>query len=197
VLDLCAGAGGKSLALAALLDNHGSIVATDIESDKLRDLKQRARRAGAHNVRPIRIAKDDWPEDVAEFARGADRILCDVPCSGLGVLRRNTDQRWRIPQEQLEIISGVQKKLARRAAQALQPGARMVYSTCSVLRAENEDVVEELLKADSGLETVRIAEILGNARALPIADPGGTFLKTWTHRHGTDGFFAAVLRRKR
>src|SRR5262249_16894642 len=147
---------------AALLANKGAIVATDIESDKIQDLKRRCRRAGAYNVRPIRVAKDSWPEDVVEFARGADRILCDVPCSGLGVLRRNTDQRWRIPQEQLAIISGVQRTLAARAAAALRPGARLIYATCSVLRRENQDVVQELLNADPGLELVRIAEVLGN-----------------------------------
>lgn len=197
VFDVCAGAGGKTLALSALLGNRGLIVATDIESAKLQELKRRGRRAGVTNVRPIRVAKDAWPDDVVEFAKNADRILCDVPCSGLGVLRRNTDQRWRIPEGQLEILAGIQRAIAARAVALLQPGARLVYATCSILRRENQDVVQELLAADPGLELVRVAEIFGNERASKITDPTGAMLMTYPHRQGTDGFFAAVLRRKR
>ena len=197
VFDACAGAGGKTLALAALLKNRGMIVATDIDSAKIQELKRRGRRAGVTNVRPIRVNKEAWPEDVQEFAKNADRILCDVPCSGLGVLRRNTDQRWRIPEGQLTVLAAIQRAIASRAAAALQPGARLVYATCSILRCENEDVVAELLAGDPGLETVRLAEILGSERAAPISDPTQTYLKTFPHRQGTDGFFAAVIRRRR
>lgn len=197
VFDVCAGAGGKTLALAALMGNKGLIVATDIESAKIQELKRRGRRAGVSNVRPIRVAKDEWPEDVIEFAKSADRILCDVPCSGLGVLRRNTDQRWRIPEAHLPVLGEIQRSIGKRAASVLRPGARLIYATCSVLRTENEDVVAEVLASDPGLEVVRIAEILGGERAKPISDAGGTFLKTSPHRQGTDGFFAAVIRRRR
>ena len=197
VFDVCAGAGGKTLALAALMGSKGQIIATDIDSEKLQDLKRRGRRAGVTNVRPIRVGKEEWPADVQEFARAADRILCDVPCSGLGVLRRNPDARWRCPEEQLLVLGAIQRRIAQQAAAALQPGARLIYATCSVLRAENEDVIAELLHSDPGLEVVRLAEILGNERGLPLSDPTGTWFRPLPQEHGMDGFFTAVVRRRR
>jgi 16S rRNA (cytosine967-C5)-methyltransferase len=195
VLDACAGAGGKTLALAALLGNRGVMLATDQDQGRLGDLRVRARRAGAHNVRALRVPADGWPPEVEAFAARADRILVDAPCTGLGSMRRNPDIRARTSQEELARLRAIQVELLARAAERLAPRARVVYATCTLLREENESVVEEVLGRVPGLERVRIVEILGGDRVRPLCDPSGTFLRTLPNRHGTDGFFAAVLRR--
>ncbi|MBK8974332.1 MAG: RsmB/NOP family class I SAM-dependent RNA methyltransferase [Planctomycetes bacterium] len=198
VLDACAGAGGKTLALAAALGNRGEILAIDSHKGRLTDLRKRLRRAGVHDVRAVRVPEDAWPGEVVAFAQRADRILLDAPCSGLGSLRRNPDLRWRLDEDGWRRLRDTQRELALRAAAWLRPGARLVYATCTVLREENEDIVAAVLAACPELEVVPIAEILGGARARPLsADGSGRFLQTAPHRHGADGFFAAVLRRPR
>jgi 16S rRNA (cytosine967-C5)-methyltransferase len=197
VVDACAGAGGKTLALAAMQQNRGTILAVDRDERRLRDLRQRARRAGAHNVQAQRVPDDGWPDHVAQVARRADRILVDAPCSGVGSLRRNPDMRWRIDAGRAEDLRRIQVDLLARAAACLAPGARVVYATCTVLRDENEGVVSAVRLLCPELEVVPVVEILGAARGRPIADPTGAFLRTLPHRHDTDGFFAAVLRRRR
>lgn len=197
VLDACAGAGGKSLALAALLANQGEILALDADAGRLADLRQRARRAGAHDIRALRVPPDAWPAEVEEFARRADRILVDAPCSGFGALRRNPDARWRMDESDLVRLRATQVALLTRAVRLLRPGARAIYATCTVLRGENEDVVREVLAAEPGLEPVRVVEVLGGERGRPISDPDGCYLRTLPHVHASDGFFAAILRRCR
>jgi 16S rRNA (cytosine967-C5)-methyltransferase len=197
VLDVCAGSGGKTLALAAALRNRGEVLATDVHEGRLEALRQRARRAGAHNVRALPVGEQQWGEAVATFAARADRILLDAPCSGVGSWRRHPEARWSLGEGDLAALRRTQDTLLDRAAAALRPGARLVYATCSLFPSENEARVAALLQRRPGLETVRLAEILGGAVARPIADATGTFLVLRPDQHGCDGFFAAVLRLQR
>jgi 16S rRNA (cytosine967-C5)-methyltransferase len=198
VLDLCAGSGGKTLALAALLQNRGSVLATDVHEGRLGELRTRQRRAGADNVQVAPLPeRGELPAAVAAFGGHADRILVDAPCSGTGSWRRRPEARWTLDRRGLDELLAVQDRLLDRAAALLRPGARLVYATCSLLACENEQRIDALRQRRPELEPVRVAEILGGAVARPIADATGTFLSLRPDRHGTDGFFAAVLRRPR
>jgi 16S rRNA (cytosine967-C5)-methyltransferase len=198
VLDLCAGSGGKTLALAALLQNRGAVLAVDVHQGRLAALRERLARAGADNVQVQALGeRGEAPPAVATFAGHADRILVDAPCSGTGSWRRRPEARWSLDDASLRQMNAVQDRLLARAAAWLKPGARLIYATCSLLASENEARIAALCAADPQLETVRLAEILGGAVARPIADATGTFLSLRPDRHGTDGFFAAVLRRRR
>jgi 16S rRNA (cytosine967-C5)-methyltransferase len=196
VVDACAGAGGKTLALGALMQSKGRIVATDIDAKKLEDLRKRARRAGISSVQVAAATATAWPALVGELFGHIDRLLIDAPCTGTGALRRNPEARWRLQEEDVAHFAAEQERLATRALELLAPGGRLVYITCSLLRAENEDVVAKVLARFPSCELVRAAEVLGNERAKPLTDATGTFLKPQPHRHGTDGFFAAVIRRR-
>ncbi|MFM1873262.1 MAG: hypothetical protein RL398_2684 [Planctomycetota bacterium] len=197
VLDLCAGSGGKTLALAAQLANRGEVLATDVSMRRLVSLRERLRRAGANNVRSLTIGEDVLPAEVATFAEHADRILLDAPCSGTGSWRRRPEGRWAVEADGLRSLQTTQRRLLDRAAALLKPGARLVYATCSLLPIENEEQVRGLLARRDDLELVRAVEILGKALAEPLCDPSGTWLSLRPDQHGCDGFFAAVLRRKR
>jgi 16S rRNA (cytosine967-C5)-methyltransferase len=197
VLDACAGAGGKTLALAAALANQGEVLAIDPNERRLASLVERRRRAGTANVRSLAVAEDAWPDAVTSFARNADRILLDVPCSGIGSWRRRPDARWSLRPSSLENLQATQAMLLDRALACLAPGARLVYSTCTLFADENERQVDRVLARDATLELVRVAEILGSTAAAPITDASGTVLRLLPHRHATDGFFAAVIRRRR
>lgn len=198
VVDVCAGAGGKSLALASRLGGRGKVLALDIHEHKLEVLRQRARRAGASNIEAVRIeAEGPLPPRVFEQLARADRVLVDAPCSGLGVLRRNPEAGARLTRADLDRFPVLQASIAQRVLPSLAPGARLVYSTCTVLPAENEAVVSSLLEVDPDLEWVRISEILGGERAKPISDSEGRSLRLRPDLHGTDGFFLAVLRKRR
>ena len=198
VVDVCAGAGGKTLAIASMLGGRGRVVALDVHPHKLEALRQRARRAGASNVEAISIAPEGpLPSRVLEHLSKADRVLVDAPCSGLGVLRRNPEAGARLGADDLARFHELQSSIAERFASALKPGARLIYATCTVLSAENEDVVARLLTTAPGLETVRVSEILGGARARPISASDGHTLSVRPHIQGTDGFYAAVLRKTR
>lgn len=197
VLDLCAGSGGKTLALAAALQNRGEILATDVHDGRLQALRERARRAGVTNVRVRAVGENEWPAEVAAFASTADRILVDAPCSGTGSWRRHPESRWSLTADDLRSLQGTQDRLLDRVAEVLQPGARLVYATCSVFADENERRIDALLARRADLERVRLAEVLGGAVAAPIADATGTFLSLRPDRQGCDGFFAALLRKRR
>lgn len=197
VVDYCAGAGGKTLALGALMGNAGRLVALDVNRRRLDEFRRRARRAGLSNARAIQIAKDGaWPDEVRQLAGRADRVLVDVPCSGVGSFRRKPEMRWRLKAADLRRLPEEQWAIARRALELCAPGGRLIYATCTVLSNENERVVERLLQ-DPALELVPVKVILGKAAAAPITDPSGTFLKLLPQRHDCDGFFAAVLRKVR
>jgi len=198
-VDFCAGAGGKSLALAALLGNRGRVIACDVDQRKLAEMRRRARRAGATNIQTVDLGHDQGaalPPPLVKLEAGAERVLVDAPCSGIGALRRNPEARWRLMPGDLERLPAQQLAIARRALDLVSPGGRLIYATCTVLRAENQAVVERLLAERSDLELVPIKDVWGSARAAPIVDSSGTFLELLPHRHGTDGFFAAVLRRR-
>ncbi|MEO6593846.1 MAG: RsmB/NOP family class I SAM-dependent RNA methyltransferase [Planctomycetota bacterium] len=197
VLDLCAGSGGKTLALAAALRDRGEILATDVHAGRLEALRMRVRRAGVGNVRSLSVSEHSLGDVVGAFADRADRILVDAPCSGTGSWRRRPEARWSLTPERLESLVAAQDRVLDRAASVLRPGARLVYATCSLLEVENQGRAVALQARWPHLELVRIAEILGGDVARPIADVTGTFLVLRPDRHGCDGFFAAVLRRRR
>ena len=178
VLDLCAGAGGKALALAAHMADTGELWATDIDTERLARLRTRAARAGATCVRTCR--RDAIPE--GRF----DRILVDAPCSELGALRRGPDLRWRLDPAAFAPLPALQRALVVEAASRLAPGGHLVYATCTFRREENEEVAAAAEAACGELERVP---------AGPLADADGA-LRTWPHVHGTDGFFAVAWRRR-
>jgi 16S rRNA (cytosine967-C5)-methyltransferase len=190
VVDACAGAGGKTLALAALLDGQGRILALDSNGKKLEELRRRARRAGLTNVTAREVRGPGMP---AEAKLGAwDRVLVDAPCSGLGTLRRNPEARWRLNPKTVDGFPAQQLALMVTYAPLVAPGGRLVYATCTVLRQENESVVERFLAERPDFVLMPIKEIWGKERALRLGD--GTYFKVFSHRHGSDGFFAGVLR---
>jgi 16S rRNA (cytosine967-C5)-methyltransferase len=197
VVDACAGAGGKTLQLAAQMKNRGELFALDVDARRLDDLRQRARRAGVHNTR-VRLIPPAGPvarEALADLVGQADRVLVDAPCTGTGTLRRKPDARYRFSDEVLAEAVARQQALLEQFALLVKPGGRLVYGTCSVLRAENEAVVEAFLAAHSEFRLVPPAEKLGPELGAQVSR--GDFLRLTTHVHGTDGFFGATLLRAR
>jgi len=199
-VDFCAGAGGKTLALAAQLNGRGRLVALDRHAGRLAELKKRGKRAGVANLQVLELPEKFHSLSeigaLKPFIGKAERVLVDAPCSGTGVLARKPEIRWRITREELERLPLQQEAIARTALELVVPGGRLIYATCSLLRAENEAVVERLL-ADGNLTLVPPKEILGGAFAAEIADASGQYMKLLPHLHKTDGFFAAVLRKKK
>jgi 16S rRNA (cytosine967-C5)-methyltransferase len=190
VVDYCAGAGGKSLQLAAQMANSGTVYAFDVAAHRLERIRPRLRRAGVDNVQPIAVTGADDPR-VTRLAAKADRVLVDAPCSGTGTLRRNPDIKWR-PLDLAALTAG-QRAILGAAAALVRPGGRLVYATCSLLRDENEAVVEAFLDEQPGFHRAPVSAILAR-RQVPLPE-AGVDLRLWPHRHGTDGFFAAVLER--
>jgi 16S rRNA (cytosine967-C5)-methyltransferase len=186
VLDLCAGAGGKTFHLAALMENRGEITAVDLHPDKLRLLTAEAGRLGVTIVTTHAGNAATMPDS---FRGAFDRVLLDAPCSGLGTLRRNPEIRWRIVPTDLKKCSQIQKRLLRGAADCVKPGGLLVYCVCSVTREENEDVAADLLAARPGFKRIPPEGIPPE-----LIDTDG-FLRTFPHRHGTDGFFGALFTR--
>ena len=198
VADLCAGAGGKTLALAACMENRGTLIALDIDQRRLDRAAKRLKRAGAGIVRRHLLRKcDPWP---ARRAGTFDRVLVDAPCSGSGAWRRQPDQRWRLTRSTLAGYVAAQDEILAAAAPLVAGGGRLVYATCSLLPAENARRVEAFLAVRPDftlLPAERVwAETLGGASPAPLPFDG-PFLLLSTARHGTDGFFAAVLERRR
>jgi 16S rRNA (cytosine967-C5)-methyltransferase len=197
VVDACAGAGGKTLQLAAQMKNRGELFALDIDARRLGDLKLRARRAGAHNVR-IRAIPHTGPEAsaaLADLVGKADRVLVDAPCSGSGTYRRKPDARYRITAALLAEHVQRQRALLEQFAPLVKPGGRLIYGTCSVLREENEEVVAAFLAAHPEFSALPPADRLGPELGAKV-DAGG-FLRVTPGQHGTDGFFGALLLRAR
>jgi 16S rRNA (cytosine967-C5)-methyltransferase len=147
VVDACAGAGGKTLHLAALMKNKGRIVAMDIEQWKLDELLKRARRAGVTNLEPRLI---DSSKVIKRLENTADRLLLDVPCSGMGVLKRNPDAKWKLSAQFIEEVKATQEKIINDYCKMIKPGGFMVYSTCSMLPSENENQVSKFLSTHEG-----------------------------------------------
>lgn len=176
VVDTCAGAGGKTLHLASLMENKGLLIAMDIYESKLKKLKVRARRNGVHNF-DMRVIDSTKP--IKKLHNKADRVLIDAPCSGLGVLRRNPDAKWKLEPEFLDRIRGVQADVLQQYSKIVKPGGKLVYATCSVLPSENQDQVNNFLASEIGKEFTFVED-----------------KKIFAHESGYDGFYMALLERK-
>jgi 16S rRNA (cytosine967-C5)-methyltransferase len=188
--DVCAGGGGKTLHLAALMKNRGEIFAFDLVPQRLENLRQRARRSGIHNVRMQLLQPDEIP---ATLLGQMDAILIDAPCSGAGVLRRNPDAKWKISTAMVQEMAAKQKQIMSHYAPLLKPGGRLVYATCSLLAEENEDVVQSFLAQRADFHPSAVATILQRHQLSHLAD--GNALHLFPHQHNTDGFFAVVVQR--
>ncbi len=189
VADFCAGAGGKTLALGALMANSGRLYAFDVAEKRLANLKPRLARSGLSNVHPQRIA-GERDQKLKRLVQKFDRVLVDVPCSGLGTLRRNPDLKWRQSAQDIVELTVRQAAILEAAARLVKPGGRLVYATCSLLQEENQVIVEQFLAAHPEFCLVNAADILAQHR---INLDTGPCLRLLPHRHGTDGFFAAVM----
>ena len=188
VLDACAGAGGKALEFAALMKNRGEIFATDVNKHRMEELKKRARRAGAFNIRPKHI--DSLGELGKTYPEYFDVVLVDAPCTGVGTIRRNPGMKWSVSEEMVKELSEKQHQILRACAPLVKKGGWLVYATCSLFKEENEDVVERFLEEASGYST--------RPQPHPLDGQNTTlsgFVYLLPHRHGTDGFFCGVLER--
>ncbi len=201
VVDFCAGAGGKTLALAATMQNTGRIIACDVSEARLKRAAQRLKRAGAFMVerRLLSSERDKWIKRRAQrFDGGFDRVVVDAPCTGSGTWRRNPDQKWKLTPESLVEVMGKQTALLDSAARLVAPGGRLVYVTCSILRQENEERIAEFLGERPDFFAHPVSDVW--SAVLPdVAYPGSAdsaFLRLTPADHGTDGFFIAVLGRK-
>ncbi|GAC1409441.1 MAG: RsmB/NOP family class I SAM-dependent RNA methyltransferase [Burkholderiaceae bacterium] len=192
VVDFCAGAGGKTLALGAFMRNTGRLYAFDISEKRLTKLKPRLARSGLSNVHPVQIAHENDAK-VKRLAGKIDRVLVDAPCSGLGTLRRNPDVKWRQTPQSLVELSAKQTAILAGAARLVKAGGRLVYATCSLLDEENENIVRDFLAGHADFKLVPMREILFEQK---IGLAMGDYLKLYPHRHQTDAFFAAVLERQ-
>jgi 16S rRNA (cytosine967-C5)-methyltransferase len=192
VVDFCAGAGGKTLLMGALMHSLGRLYAFDVSDKRLDGLKPRLKRSGLSNVQPARIA-DENDTKVKRLAGKIDRVLLDVPCSGLGTLRRNPDFKWRQTVEDVRELVTKQTAILESASRLPKPGGRLVYATCSILEDENENVVEHFLEKHPDFAPLEAQEVLAK-QGIELAT--GRYLQLLPHLHGTDGFFAAVLERK-
>ena len=191
VLDACAGAGGKTLEFSAIMKNRGEIFAGDTSERRLTELRKRARRAGAFNVRVRTIDLTAPPP--TDLAGQYDLVFVDAPCSGLGTIRRNPGIKWTATPAMISELSEKQARLLTNSAQAVRPGGKLAYSTCTFLPDENDQVVARLLRDRDDFELLRPAEYVSNM-ALEVT-PDAEYLRLLPHVHGTDGFFLAVLRR--
>jgi 16S rRNA (cytosine967-C5)-methyltransferase len=196
LVDACAGAGGKTLLLAAQMENKGTIWALDAYAHRLDELKPRARRAGVHNVHADVIEGQDGKRRLDRLRGAADIVLIDAPCSGTGSLRRNPDGVDRLTPERIDFIVNLQGEILERYSALVRPGGRLVYATCSVLPEENQGVVATFLAAHPEFTQLDPRPILNRQGAtFPKPDHGGMFLQLFPQRHGTDGFFGAVFQR--
>ncbi|WJJ97877.1 RsmB/NOP family class I SAM-dependent RNA methyltransferase [Algibacter luteus] len=176
VVDTCAGAGGKTLHIASLMENKGQIIAMDIYESKLKKLKIRARRNGVHNI-DMKVIESTKP--IKKLYDKADRVLIDAPCSGLGVLRRNPDAKWKLEPEFLDRIRVTQQEVLQQYSRMVKPQGKLVYATCSVLPSENQNQVKAFLKSEGGANFTLVKD-----------------KKILAHENGYDGFYMALMERK-
>ena len=191
VVDFCAGAGGKTLLLGALMRNTGRLYAFDVSDKRLTNLKPRLARSGLSNVHPARI-EHERDQKIKRLAGKADRVLVDAPCSGLGTLRRNPDLKWRQDEKSVAELTVKQAAILAAAATLVRPGGRLVYATCSLLSAENDEIVAAFLEKHPDFSLLPASAVLGKQG---IACEGDV-LRLLPHKHNTDGFFAAAMERK-
>ncbi|HLO73126.1 MAG TPA: methyltransferase domain-containing protein [Flavobacterium sp.] len=176
VVDTCAGAGGKTLHLASLMENKGQLIAMDLYESKLKQLKIRAKRNGAFNIEPRVI---ESTKTIKKLHEKADRVLIDAPCSGLGVLKRNPDSKWKLQPEFIDNIRKVQAEVLENYSKIVKPGGKLVYATCSVLPSENQEQIKHFLSTEIGKEFTFVED-----------------KKVLAHESGFDGFYMALLERK-
>ena len=189
IADFCAGAGGKTLAIGALMKNTGRLYAFDVSEKRLNNLGQRLKRSGLSNLHAQVISSEQDPK-LKRLNGKFDRVLVDAPCSGLGTLRRNPDLKWRQTEQDVMELTQKQTAILARAAKLTKVGGRLIYATCSLLRDENEAIVEAFKQANPEFSLVPANEILAHHH---INLDTGPYLKLLPHLHGTDGFFAAVF----
>jgi len=194
VVDFCAGAGGKTLQMGAAMNSSGRLYAFDVSDKRLANLGPRLKRSGLSNVFPQRIANENDAK-VKRLRGKIDRVLVDAPCTGLGTLRRNPDLKWRQSEEGLAELTAKQASILAAAASLVKPGGRLVYATCSLLAEENEDIVQGFLAAHPDFTLVPAADVL--KRAGVEMPPTDAYLRLYPHVHDTDGFFGAVMERKK
>ncbi|HAQ55082.1 MAG TPA: 16S rRNA (cytosine(967)-C(5))-methyltransferase RsmB, partial [Anaerovibrio sp.] len=186
VLDVCSAPGGKTTHMAAMMENRGRIVACDIYDHKLERVRNNAERLGVTIIDPMLMdAREIWQE----FPQEADRVLVDAPCSGLGVLRRKPDSRWRKSPELIKELPKLQLEILRSAAAAVKPGGLLVYSTCTIAHEENQDVVKAFL------ENAKEFTLENAGERLPVPRDD-EMVQLYPQRDGTDGFFISCMRRK-
>lgn len=193
VVDFCAGAGGKALMLGALMHSRGRIYAFDISEKRLNNLKPRLKRSGLSNLHPQRISSENDIR-IKRLSGKIDRVLVDVPCSGLGTLRRNPDLKWRQTPQSIEELKTKQAAILSSAANLLKPGGRLVYATCSLLHEENQEIIEHFLSENSHFARLDCASVLSKQN-IPLDT--GEYLQLSPVLHNTDGFFAAILERRK
>jgi 16S rRNA (cytosine967-C5)-methyltransferase len=191
VVDFCAGAGGKTLMLGALMRSQGQIFALDVDANRLQQLHPRLKRSQLTNVQPMHI-DSEHDAKLARLRGKADRVLIDAPCSGLGTLRRNPDMKWRQRPEDIEQLKAKQAAILTAAAELVRPGGRLVYATCSFLAEENEDIVRAWQAKQPQFQVIPAGDILPHSDSMRFHDE---YLRVLPTTHGTDGFFAALFRR--
>lgn len=191
IVDFCAGAGGKTLHLGALMANTGTLYAFDTAAPRLERLAPRLRRAGLSNVRVVALAHERDARAQRLYGK-IDKVLVDAPCSRTGTLRRHPDVKWR--SIELAALVDTQRRILAAAAPLLRSGGRLVYATCSVLAEENEAVIAEFLAAHPDFRLVPAGPVLARRHIALDAAPDGS-VRLYPHRHGTDGFYAAILSR--
>lgn len=192
VADFCAGAGGKTLAIGALMKNTGRLYAFDVSEKRLANLGQRLKRSGLSNLH-AQVISGETDQKLKRLNGKFDRVLVDAPCSGLGTLRRNPDLKWRQTEQDVLELTQKQTNILARAAKLVKAGGRLIYGTCSLLRDENEAIAEAFLNANSDFKLVPANQILAQQQ-IPLDT--GEYLKLLPHLHGTDGFFAAVFEKQ-
>jgi len=192
VLDACAGAGGKSLQLAALMKNRGEIYASDINAVRLEQLRKRSRRAGAFNIRPL--LTEDLLESAQDFKGFFDIVFIDAPCTGLGTLRRNPGMKWSVSEQSVAELAMKQGEILTIHAPFVKTGGMLFYATCSVLKEENEEVVGKFLDQHQDFALLNAAEYSRKTGLERFIQKG--YFRLWPHRDDTDGFFCAVLTRR-
>ena len=201
VVDFCAGAGGKTLALGAAMRSTGRLYAFDTSAHRLDAFKSRLKRSGLSNVHPAAIAHER-DDRVKRLTGKMDRVLVDAPCTGLGTLRRNPDLKWRQNMQAVEEMAAKQIAILQSASRMLKTGGRLVYATCSVLPQENEAIAEAFSGANPDFVPMAAGDVLAELKVENAAglcsggETGQLYLRLWPHRHATDGFFAAVWQKK-
>jgi len=188
VIDACAGNGGKTLFLSGIMKNCGTIIAFDMSQVKLANLRRRAAKAGAFNIKTTSM------EALTDYNNLADCVFIDAPCSGMGVFRRNPDSKWRLTQDDIKELAAKQKEILLEYSRLVKSGGRLVYATCTISREENEDNVRDFLKGRDDFYLVPPSEFQPLLSGKLTVDDG--FFRSLPHKSDTDGFFAAIMLKK-